>query len=79
MILASGEADTSPGVLVDLEQCSSTTVDGKKLLCEGLPKLLDHLAICSKGVWTRAGEPGVLVEDAKTDWTSAYDYGVGNT
>ena len=62
-ILASGDCDTSPGVVVDNEVCSTTELDGKKLLCEGLPKLLDHLAICSKGVWTREGESGVLVTE----------------
>jgi hypothetical protein len=34
-------------------------VDGKPLLIEGDPVLLDHLAICSLGVWTREGVPGV--------------------
>ena len=79
IIFASGECDTSPGVVIEPENCSATEVDGKKLLCEGLPKLLDHLAICSKGVWTRDNEPGVQVDSAKTDWTAAYDYGAGKT
>jgi hypothetical protein len=34
-------------------------IDGKPLLIEGDPLLFDHLAICSLGVWTREGSPGV--------------------
>jgi hypothetical protein len=56
MILASGECDTSPGVVIEPENCSATEIDGKKCLCEGL-------AICSKGVWTRDGDVGVLVTE----------------
>jgi 8-oxo-dGTP pyrophosphatase MutT (NUDIX family) len=36
--------------------------DGKTLLIEGEPTLLDHLAICELGVWDKGGEPtGVAV------------------
>lgn len=31
--------------------------DGSKLLIEGVPSLLDHLAICEQGVWDKGGEP----------------------
>lgn len=35
--------------------------DGSKLLIEGKPSLLDHVAICEQGVWDKGGEPrGVL-------------------
>lgn len=35
--------------------------DGSPLLVEGDPSLLDHLAICERGVWDKGGEPtGVL-------------------
>ena len=31
--------------------------DGSKLLIEGKPSLLDHLAICALGVWDKGGDP----------------------
>lgn len=38
--------------------------DGKTLLIEGEPSLIDHLAICEAGVWDKGGEPtGVAVGD----------------
>lgn len=30
---------------------------GEKLLIEGKPSLLDHIAICKQGVWDKGGEP----------------------
>lgn len=39
------------------------TEDGSKLLLEGKPSLLDHVAICEQGVWDKEGEPeGVRVD-----------------
>lgn len=36
--------------------------DGKRLLIEGKPRLLDHLAICESGVWDKLGDPtGILL------------------
>jgi hypothetical protein len=52
-------ADTSPAVQFQPNSGTRITVDGKPLLVEGVPMLLDHLAICSLGVWTRDGAPGV--------------------
>ncbi len=34
-------------------------IDGKALLIEPEPMLLDHIALVAKGVWTRDGPPGV--------------------
>lgn len=31
--------------------------DGKVMLIEGKPSLLDHIAICSNGVWDKGGDP----------------------
>lgn len=40
--------------------------DGKHLLIEGKPSLLDHLAICEEGVWDKGGPPaGVDVTGEK--------------
>lgn len=41
-----------PGVNTKLEDA-----DGKTILIEGKPSLVDHLAICALGVWDRGGPP----------------------
>ena len=38
-------------------------IDDKTLLIEPAPMLIDHLALCARGVWTRDGEPGVEVTE----------------
>jgi hypothetical protein len=52
-------ADTSPAVVFSPGTGRTITVDGKPLLIEGVPCLIDSLAICLRGVWTRDGAPGV--------------------
>jgi hypothetical protein len=52
-------ADTSPAVQFSPNSGTHITIDGKPLLIEGVPMLFDHLAVCSLGVWTREGAPGV--------------------
>jgi 8-oxo-dGTP pyrophosphatase MutT (NUDIX family)/predicted DCC family thiol-disulfide oxidoreductase YuxK len=61
------QLSTSPGVvfrksdgnkLINLE-------NGDPLLIEGCPSLLDHLAICSQGVWDKGGEPAGVISDSK--------------
>jgi 8-oxo-dGTP pyrophosphatase MutT (NUDIX family) len=50
--------------------------NGSILLIEGKPSLLDHLAICVKGVWDKGGDPaGVESIDARPDATSASKLG----
>ncbi|MES2048863.1 MAG: NUDIX hydrolase [Pseudomonadota bacterium] len=54
---------TSPTVVFrNLEDNSTIELDnGKAILIEGKPSLLDHVAICPVGVWDKGGEPaGVL-------------------
>lgn len=41
--------------------------DGSTLLIEGKPSLLDHLAICEKGVWDKGGEPSGVKTDIRGD------------
>lgn len=58
-ILENVQYSTSPGVVLG-EPEDNTKVqlaDGSRLLIEGDPKLLDHLAICEQGVWDKGGEP----------------------
>lgn len=66
--LAEGGLSTSPAVVFhDPKANGSTTLDdGRKLLIEGTPSLIDHLAICEEGVWDKDGEPcGVRVDRAR--------------
>lgn len=63
--LNNGVLSTSPGVVFSDQSVNEhrTLDDGSKLLIEGDPGLLDHLAICELGVWDKAGPPtGVLNE-----------------
>jgi hypothetical protein len=76
-MIGAGVFDTSPGIVISPEDCAMTEVDGKKLLVEGLPRLLDHCALVytgegNKGVWTRDNEDGVGVDSVA--WSAAYDY-----
>lgn len=63
------DLSTSPGVLLaEGEQDRETLDDGKHLLKEGSPSLIDHLAICSRGVWDKLGPPsGVDNGNARAD------------
>lgn len=64
-----GEISTSPSVVFDntAGNTTLTTESGQPLLIEGVPFLLDHIAIVtkargSKGVWDKGGDPtGVLL------------------
>lgn len=50
---------TSPAVVFRDPSVNTTEKldDGSTLLIEGDPNLLDHLAICERGVWDKGGEP----------------------
>jgi 8-oxo-dGTP pyrophosphatase MutT (NUDIX family) len=59
------QLSTSPTV-----QFSQTSVnqhlafdDGTVLLIEGKPALLDHVAVCERGVWDKGGDPGGISND----------------
>lgn len=64
-----GDISTSPAVVFDntAGNTTLTTENGEPLLIEGVPFLLDHIAIVtkargSKGVWDKGGDPaGVLL------------------
>lgn len=49
---------TSPSVILGgtSEDIKMTLEDGATLLIEGKPYLLDHLAICERGVWDKGGD-----------------------
>jgi 8-oxo-dGTP pyrophosphatase MutT (NUDIX family) len=67
MMLA-GKMSTSPAVVVSDPNSPSyklTMEDGATLLIEGKPSLLDHLAICERGVWDKGGEPAGIINDSQ--------------
>lgn len=41
--------------------------DGSKVLIEGKPSLVDHVAICDLGVWDKGGEPTGIRSEARRD------------
>lgn len=58
-----GNFDTSPAVIFD--PASNETLilpDGEKLPIEGVPALIDHLAICERGVWSKGDPDAVGIE-----------------
>ena len=68
---------TSPSVVFDSDAKNTvlTTESGDPLLIEGVPFLLDHIAIVtkahgSKGVWDKGGDPtGVLITNPEVSMT----------
>jgi hypothetical protein len=55
---------TSPGVTPPKGSTSVELNNGTKVLDEGLPLVLDHLAICEMGVWDKDGPPAGIRLDA---------------
>ena len=48
---------TSPGVTPPAGSTPITLESGAQVLDEGLPRILDHLAVCELGVWDKGGPP----------------------
>ncbi|MBU9812373.1 NUDIX domain-containing protein [Rahnella sp. SL6] len=61
--LISKQFSTSPTVTLSGDSDFLIQVDGKPLLLEGAPVLLDHLAICEQGVWDKLGDPTGVKSD----------------
>ena len=69
-IMLEDEVSTSPAVVFrDVTVNEYETLDnGAKMLIEGKPSLLDHLAVCELGVWDKGGEPtGVEISHRISD------------
>ena len=68
-LMQGSHISTSPAV-VFRDAGSTETIefaDGKKVLVEGNPSYIDHLAICEEGVWDKGGEPnGVKLQEDST-------------
>jgi hypothetical protein len=58
-VMAKFQLSTSPTVVFSDPAANSTITldDGAALLIEGKPSLLDHVAICIRGVWDKGGPP----------------------
>lgn len=66
-LMKEDQISTSPGVTFDFrsENVEAETPSGEKVLIEGIPSLMDHLALCWAGVWDKGGPPtGVDSADA---------------
>jgi 8-oxo-dGTP pyrophosphatase MutT (NUDIX family) len=61
-ILKNMPMSTSPNVELSSGQSFKVILDEHtQILIEGVPSLLDHLAICEQGVWDKAGEPKGII------------------
>jgi hypothetical protein len=58
---------TSPGVTPPKGSIPVEQNDGSQVLNEGLPLILDHLAICEAGVWDKDGPPSGIRLDARKE------------
>lgn len=69
------DLSTSPGVNFRDFKVNRTLKleDGSKVLIEGSPSLVDHIAICSLGVWDKSGEPTGIRSEAREDSAMADD------
>ncbi|WP_080752258.1 NUDIX domain-containing protein [Burkholderia gladioli] len=59
-LMSQEQLSTSPSVVFrnpDVENATVTLDGGQKLLIEGNPILLDHIAICEVGVWDKGRSP----------------------
>lgn len=68
--IAHEDLSTSPGVVISDPNSPSyklTLEDGSTLLIEGKPSLLDHLALCERGVWDKGGEPAGIINDSQKE------------
>ena len=75
-MLSRFQLSTSPAVVLFSGAANTRfgTEDGKTVLFEGKPKLLDHLAICEVGVWDKGQDPsGVAVEAIGDDQMAEED------
>lgn len=64
-LMTTTHRSTSPGVTPPKGSEATLLEDGTKVLAEGLPLILDHLAVCEAGVWDKDGPPSGIRLDAK--------------
>ncbi|MGC9271251.1 DUF2213 domain-containing protein [Acidiphilium sp.] len=57
-LMGTTHISTSPAVSFEQSQMKITRApDGSRLLIEGEPRILDHIAVCTAGVWDKGGPP----------------------
>ena len=71
-IMAENQLSTSPCVVLTGEDQKIKLRNGNKLLIEGKPRLLDHIAVCFVGVWDK-GLPPSGVSTAEKELVMADD------
>ena len=67
--MVTGELSTSPSVIFRtsiLENTNIQTLEGSNVLIEGIPDIIDHLAICGEGVWDR-GDSGIKADNQEVN------------
>ena len=68
--MIAGDLSTSPAVIFShiLENSNILIDDEYNVLIEGIPSIIDHLAICENGVWDKGGDPsGVIVDNPEVN------------
>jgi 8-oxo-dGTP pyrophosphatase MutT (NUDIX family) len=72
-LMEENQLSTSPCVVLTGEDKKINLKDGSKLLIEGKPRLLDHIAICFVGVWDKGKAPSGVVSSTVGDLIMADD------
>jgi hypothetical protein len=64
-LMTKGQLSTSPGVVFRKGDgnVQGEAPDGTPILIEGIPSILDHLAVCAAGVWDKGGDPTGVLND----------------
>jgi 8-oxo-dGTP pyrophosphatase MutT (NUDIX family) len=73
-LMEENQLSTSPCVVLTGEDQKIKLKSGSKLLIEGKPRLLDHIAICFVGVWDKGRPPsGVVTASIEKEMVMADD------
>jgi 8-oxo-dGTP pyrophosphatase MutT (NUDIX family) len=72
-LMEENQLSTSPCVVLTGEDQKIKLKSGSKLLIEGKPKLLDHIAICFQGVWDKGNAPSGVSTSTVGDLVMADD------
>jgi 8-oxo-dGTP pyrophosphatase MutT (NUDIX family) len=73
-VMEENQLSTSPCVVLTGDDQKIRLKGGSKLLIEGKPKLLDHIAICFVGVWDKGRPPsGVMTASIEKELVMADD------
>jgi 8-oxo-dGTP pyrophosphatase MutT (NUDIX family) len=72
-LMEENQLSTSPCVVLTGEDKKINLKNGSKLLIEGKPRLLDHIAICFVGVWDKGEAPRGVISSTVGDLVMADD------